>query len=243
MRIIPKNVLIQALVLICLLKFLQLLALLFYLFTTSTSAVFMNKGIRKQRRFIKINNCIFAFYHVGSTAIVVLIKEGKMFIGNVGDSRAVACWNGRTDPLSHDHKPANELESKRIQAAGGWVELNRVNGNLALSRALGDFLFKRNAKKPVEEQIVTALPDVEVRDITQDLEFIVLACDGIWDVMTNEEVVSFIRHRIAARMPPATVSIVFVNLTLNKKKLQFISIVWLSMALESPLYLDIPLLA
>lgn len=134
------------------------------------------------------------------------MKDGKMYIANVGDSRAVACWSGRCDPLSFDHKPANELEAKRIQAAGGWVELNRVNGNLALSRAFGDFLFKKNTKKSVEEQIVTASPDIEVRNITEDLEFVVLACDGIWDVMTNEEVVSFIRNRIAARMEPALVS-------------------------------------
>jgi serine/threonine protein phosphatase PrpC len=59
------------------------------------------------------------------------------------------------DVLSLDHKPCNNTEYKRIQAAGGWVELNRVNGNLALSRALGDFVFKRNEEKTAEEQIVT----------------------------------------------------------------------------------------
>ncbi|XP_015784836.1 probable protein phosphatase 2C T23F11.1 [Tetranychus urticae] len=141
----------------------------------------------------------------GSTAIVLLIREGKMYIANVGDSRAVACWAGRTDPLSFDHKPSNELEAKRIQAAGGWVEFNRVNGNLALSRALGDFVFKRNDDKSVEDQIVTALPDIEVRTISEELEFVVLACDGIWDVMSNTEVVSFIRTRIAAKMEPAII--------------------------------------
>ncbi|CAG2181005.1 unnamed protein product, partial [Oppiella nova] len=81
-------------------------------------------------------------------------------------------------------------------------EFNRVNGNLALSRALGDFVFKRNDKKSAQEQIVTAYPDVQVRDVTDDLEFIIIACDGIWDVMTNDEVVSFIRMRIAAKMEP-----------------------------------------
>lgn len=146
------------------------------------------------------------FCYSGSTAIVLLIREGKMYIANVGDSRAVACWAGRTDPLSFDHKPSNELEAKRIQAAGGWVEFNRVNGNLALSRALGDFVFKRNDDKSVEDQIVTALPDIEVRTISEELEFVVLACDGIWDVMSNTEVVSFIRTRIAAKMEPAIVS-------------------------------------
>lgn len=138
-----------------------------------------------------------------------VISRVFLFKGNVGDSRAIACFGGKVEPLSFDHKPCNENESKRIVAAGGWVEFNRVNGNLALSRALGDFVFKRNEKKPAHEQIVTALPDVEVRDVTDDLEFIVLACDGIWDVMTNEEAVQFIRMRIAAKMEPQLVRIFF----------------------------------
>ncbi|XP_042898733.1 probable protein phosphatase 2C T23F11.1 [Parasteatoda tepidariorum] len=138
----------------------------------------------------------------GTTAVIVLIKNGKIYCGNVGDSRAVASVAGSVQQLSFDHKPSNEGETKRIVAAGGWVEFNRVNGNLALSRALGDFVFKKNEKKSAEEQIVTAYPDVVVKDLTQDHEFIVLACDGIWDVMTNDEVVDFVRTRIAARMEP-----------------------------------------
>lgn len=98
---------------------------------------------------------------------------------------------------------------KRISAAGGWVEFNRVNGNLALSRALGDFVFKRNETKKAEEQIVTALPDIEIKDITKDHEFLVLACDGIWDVMSNEEVLDFVRERIAQSIPPEKVKIYF----------------------------------
>lgn len=66
-------------------------------------------------------------------------------------------------------------------------------------------MFKRNEKKSPQEQIVTAFPDVEVRDITEELEFIIIACDGIWDVMTNEEVIQFIRTRIAAKMEPQLV--------------------------------------
>lgn len=138
----------------------------------------------------------------GTTAVVVLLKGNRIFCGNVGDSRAIASIVGRVQQLSYDHKPSNEAETKRILAAGGWVEFNRVNGNLALSRALGDFVFKKNDKKPPEEQIVTAYPDVVTKDITPEHEFIVLACDGIWDVMTNEEVVEFVRTRIAAQMDP-----------------------------------------
>lgn len=104
----------------------------------------------------------------------------------MGDSRVIASVNGAVQVLSLDHKPCNDTERERIQAAGGWVEFNRVNGNLALSRALGDFVFKRNSQKVPQEQIVTAFPDIEVRKVTEDWEFLLMACDGIWDVMTNE---------------------------------------------------------
>lgn len=69
-------------------------------------------------------------------------------------------------------------EKARIVAAGGFVDYGRVNGNLALSRALGDFEFKRKADLSPEDQIVTAYPDVSEHSFTQDDEFVVLACDG-----------------------------------------------------------------
>ncbi|XP_019877597.1 probable protein phosphatase 2C T23F11.1 isoform X2 [Aethina tumida] len=138
----------------------------------------------------------------GTTAVTMLVKNNKLFCANVGDSRAVASINGKAEPLSKDHKPSNQEELDRITAAGGWVNSNRVNGNLALSRALGDFIFKRNADKSPEEQIVTAYPEVEERELTPEWEFIVLACDGIWDVMSNEDVIAFVRKNIALGVDP-----------------------------------------
>ena len=69
-------------------------------------------------------------------------------------------------------------EKSRITAAGGFVDFGRVNGNLALSRAIGDFEFKKSAELPPEKQIVTAYPDVEEHTLTDDDEFLVIACDG-----------------------------------------------------------------
>ncbi|KAL5012876.1 hypothetical protein ScPMuIL_011427 [Solemya velum] len=138
----------------------------------------------------------------GTTALVVILKNSKIYCGNVGDSRCLASVRGVVEQLSYDHKPGNDKETRRIVAAGGWVEFNRVNGNLALSRALGDFVFKKNDKKGPEEQIVTAHPDVIEKAITPDHEFLLLACDGIWDVLTNQEVVDFVRSRIAQGMEP-----------------------------------------
>ena len=69
-------------------------------------------------------------------------------------------------------------EKARITAAGGFVDFGRVNGNLALSRAIGDFEFKKSAELAPEQQIVTAYPDVTVHDISDDDEFLIVACDG-----------------------------------------------------------------
>lgn len=133
----------------------------------------------------------------GTTVIALLIKDNILYSGNAGDSRAVASIGGKAVPLSRDHKPTVKDERNRIEAARGWVEFNRVNGHLALSRALGDFMFKRNRNKSAEEQIVTAFPEVQRHEITEDWEFVILACDGIWDVMSSEEVVQFVRTRLA----------------------------------------------
>ena len=69
-------------------------------------------------------------------------------------------------------------EKARISAAGGYVDFGRVNGNLALSRAIGDFEFKKSADLSPEQQVVTAFPDVVTHEISNDDEFLIIACDG-----------------------------------------------------------------
>lgn len=76
-------------------------------------------------------------------------------------------------------------EKARISAAGGFVDFGRVNGNLALSRAIGDFEFKKSAELSPEQQIVTAFPDVTVHELTDDDEFLVIACDGMSILLTT----------------------------------------------------------
>jgi protein phosphatase 2C family protein 2/3 len=105
---------------------------------------------------------------------------------------------GTAKDLSYDHKPQNEAEKARICAAGGYVDYGRVNGNLALSRAIGDFEFKKNTEMPPEQQIVTAFPDVTEHLITSEDEFVLIACDGIWDCVTSQIAIEFVRRGIAA---------------------------------------------
>ncbi|CAG5182435.1 uncharacterized protein ALTATR162_LOCUS10160 [Alternaria atra] len=141
----------------------------------------------------------------GCTATVGVLSKDKIYVANAGDSRTVLGVKGRAKPLSFDHKPQNEAEKARIQAAGGFVDFGRVNGNLALSRAIGDFEFKKSADLPPEQQIVTAFPDVEIHDINQDDEFLVVACDGIWDCQSSQAVVEFVRRGIVAKQDLASI--------------------------------------
>ena len=81
---------------------------------------------------------------------------------------------------------------ERIRAAGCFVAEGRINGRLALSRALGDFEFKQNGDLPKNRQAVTAYPDVTVETITNDTQFVLLACDGVWDVVTSQEAITYL---------------------------------------------------
>ncbi|RMZ83701.1 hypothetical protein DV738_g1096, partial [Chaetothyriales sp. CBS 135597] len=135
----------------------------------------------------------------GCTASVGILTKKHIWVANAGDSRTVLGVKGRAKPLSYDHKPQNEGEKARINAAGGFVDFGRVNGNLALSRAIGDFEFKKSADLSPEQQIVTAFPDVIQHEITDLDEFLVIACDGIWDCQTSQAVIEFVRRGIAAK--------------------------------------------
>lgn len=93
-----------------------------------------------------------------------------------------------------DHKPNDPEEKRRIIAANGFVEDNRVNGMLALSRALGDFEYKNNSLLKSKDQCVTAHPDIKCMPISTDCEYVILACDGIWDVKTSQQTCDYLSH-------------------------------------------------
>jgi len=146
----------------------------------------------------------FTADNVGCTAICVLVRKDDVLCGNAGDSRAVMCRAGKQVELSFDHKPASDIEKTRIEAAGGYLEDTpggaRVNGNLNLSRAIGDLEYKKSKDLPPEKQIICSTPDFLVKELTPEDEFIILACDGIWDVMSNQDACDFVRPRLLEKM-------------------------------------------
>ena len=147
----------------------------------------------------------------GCTAVATLVLADRYACANAGDSRCVLC-NGDNIavPLSHDHKPTDPIEKARIEAAGGWLAepqqpgaMPRVCGNLNLSRSIGDLKFKLNHDVGQAAQIITANPDVIVRPRDRRDRFLILACDGVWDVMTSQDAVDFVVARIDATPPLA----------------------------------------
>ncbi|XP_032226547.2 probable protein phosphatase 2C 3 isoform X2 [Nematostella vectensis] len=138
-----------------------------------------------------------AGYDSGTTAIVALVKDNNLTVANVGDSRCVLCRNGIALDMSIDHKPEDEKELNRIHKAGGKVTCEgRVNGGLNLSRALGDHSYKGQSELGAHEQQITAMPDIRQTTLTEADEFMVIACDGIWNVKNSQEVVDFVKQEM-----------------------------------------------
>ncbi|KAK3529098.1 hypothetical protein QTP70_016530, partial [Hemibagrus guttatus] len=162
----------------------------------------VKSGIRSG--FLKIDEYMRNFSELrngmdrsGSTAVGVLLSPEHLYFINCGDSRAVLCRAGQVRFSTQDHKPCNPREKERIQNAGGSVMIQRVNGSLAVSRALGDYDYKCVDGKGPTEQLVSPEPEVfEIPRVPDEDEFVVLACDGIWDVMSNEDLCDFVRSRL-----------------------------------------------
>ncbi|KAJ0397874.1 hypothetical protein P43SY_005965 [Pythium insidiosum] len=161
----------------------------------------------------------------GSTATTVFFAGNQMFVANVGDSRTVLSRKGLAVRLSNDHKPSRPDEAQRIRDTGGFVIHGRIMGELAVSRAFGDSPFKTfdlpeppktgsdaNGSKPRSEYdsqelpvnpneilkgpLVIATPEITRTEVTGDEEFILLASDGLFDVLKDQEAIAYVRQKI-----------------------------------------------
>lgn len=135
-------------------------------------------------------SCFHHFIHKttsGSTALTVFIKDQKIHVANLGDTRAVLCRKGQAIAITVDHKPSDAQEEERVKKLGGTITgsiVRRVNGVLGVSRAVGDFYMK---------PYVSADPYLNSVDISADDEFLIIACDGVWDELTNQEAVDIVK--------------------------------------------------
>ncbi|KAL4439513.1 hypothetical protein ABPG74_003915 [Tetrahymena malaccensis] len=127
----------------------------------------------------------------GACACIALVrKEGlndmKCYVGNLGDTRAVLCENDKAVRVSTDHKATNDQEIKRIKDMGGMIIRGRVSGSLAVTRALGDLDLKTEG--------VLNVPDVQDFMITSKTQYLILASDGLWDVVDDQKAIDLCKN-------------------------------------------------
>ncbi|GFR41583.1 hypothetical protein Agub_g2304, partial [Astrephomene gubernaculifera] len=186
----------------------------------------------------------------GSTATVVVIKDDKLVVANVGDSQAVLSRKGTAVTLAHSHRvygsgPDVAAEIERVKSVGGWVDDGRVCGVLAVSRAFGDWDFKgaglqRLLEMGVERGFwdssfasqqrfsadpVVATPDVTETILSSDDEFLIVASDGLWDVLPPREAVQWARKEFKAKKDASQVAASLAGLALKRYSTDNVAVV------------------
>ncbi|KAI3793230.1 hypothetical protein L1987_35846 [Smallanthus sonchifolius] len=133
----------------------------------------------------------------GACCVTALIRKGNLIVSNAGDCRAVMSRGGVAETLTVDHKPSREDEKDRIESMGGYVDCRngvwRIQGSLAVSRGIGDQHLKK---------WVIAEPETSIINIRPECEFLILASDGIWDTVSNQEAIDIVRPFCIGTMKP-----------------------------------------
>lgn len=129
----------------------------------------------------------------------LLLLCRNLMVANAGDCRAVLCRKGQAVDMSQDHRPSYSSERKRVEDLGGFVDDGYLNGVLSVTRALGDWdmKFPRGSASPL-----IAEPEFRQVVLTEDDEFLIMGCDGIWDVMTSQQAVSLVRRGLRRHDDP-----------------------------------------
>ncbi|KAE8700169.1 putative protein phosphatase 2C 27 [Hibiscus syriacus] len=140
----------------------------------------------------------------GATALVALVLGRMLVVANAGDCRAVLCRRGKAIEMSRDHKPMCNRERRRIEASGGSVYDGYLNGQLNVARALGDWHME--GMKAAEGGPLSAEPELMTADLTEEDEFLIIGCDGVWDVFRSQNAVDFARRRLQEHNDPGMCS-------------------------------------
>ena len=133
---------------------------------------------------------------MGTTANIMLIKNGIIYIANVGDSLSVMYKNKKAYNLNREHQTIIESEKERVIKSGAQIVGYRINGMLNLTRAIGDLKFKSNSNLKRHEQSVISLPEITKIEDTDGIDFIIMGCDGVWDCVKRQLVCDFVDRQI-----------------------------------------------
>ncbi|XP_054821258.1 probable protein phosphatase 2C 27 [Prosopis cineraria] len=132
----------------------------------------------------------------GTTALTAIIFGSSLLVANAGDCRAVLSRRGRAIEMSKDHKPLCMKERKRVESLGGFIRDGYLNGQLGVTRAIGDWDLEGLKEMSERGGPLTAEPELKRITLTKEDEFLIIGSDGIWDVFSNQNAVDFARRRL-----------------------------------------------
>ncbi|ESQ46679.1 hypothetical protein EUTSA_v10000194mg [Eutrema salsugineum] len=155
----------------------------------------------------------------GTTALAAILFGRSLVVANAGDCRAVLSRQGKAIEMSKDHKPMSSKERRRIEASGGSVYDGYLNGQLNVARALGDFHMEGMKKKKDGSNggPLIAEPEIMSTKLTEEDEFLIIGCDGVWDVFMSQNAVDFARRRLQEHNDPVMCSKELVEEALKRK--------------------------
>jgi len=161
----------------------------------------------------------------GTTACIALIYENKLYVANLGDSGAILYRGNKINKMTSSHTPKNPAERERIEKMGGIIWRDRLGHptwnpnivNIAVTRALGDIYFKHE-KYTTKPSGMIAEPEISQLELTSDDNFLILASDGFWDVVSAEEAVRFVVEQ-GDRVGPDILSKLLIELALKHSTL------------------------
>ncbi|KAL3376125.1 hypothetical protein AABB24_002858 [Solanum stoloniferum] len=173
----------------------------------------------------------------GTTALTVLILGRTMLIANAGDSRAVLGKRGRAIELSKDHKPNTTSEKLRIEKLGGVIYDGYLNGQLSVARALGDWHIKgpKGSKGPLSSE-----PELEELVLSEEDEFLIMGCDGLWDVMSSQYAVTIVRKELMLHNDPERCSKELVREALKRNTCDNLTVLVVCFSHDPPPRIEIP---
>ncbi|XP_030509568.1 probable protein phosphatase 2C 27 isoform X2 [Cannabis sativa] len=173
----------------------------------------------------------------GTTALTALIFGTTMIIANAGDCRAVLGRRGRAIEMSNDHKPNCTSEKLRIEKLGGVIYDGYLNGQLSVARALGDWHMKgpKGSACPL-----SAEPELKETHLTEEDEFLIMGCDGLWDVMSSQCAVTIARKELMLHNDPERCSRELVREALKRNTCDNLTVIVICFSPDPPPRIEIP---
>ncbi|XP_027354405.1 probable protein phosphatase 2C 27 [Abrus precatorius] len=173
----------------------------------------------------------------GTTALTAIVFGRSMIVANAGDCRAVLGRRGRAIEMSKDQKPNCDSEKLRIEKLGGVVYDGYLNGQLSVSRALGDWHMKgpKGSACPL-----SAEPELQEINLTEDDEFLIMGCDGLWDVMSNQCAVTMARKELMIHNDPQRCSRELVREALKRNSCDNLTVIVVCFSSDPPPRIEMP---